>query len=120
LNEGPYLQPGLDQHPFHADPDLGFEIFADPNPGFEIFSDRDPRLDFSEYECLKVKIGVKELWIRMKMRIWIGIQGPKKCRSISKDSNKADPMRIRNPAVIIFMSESTSTQVPVPYCTYTV
>jgi len=45
-----------DPHPFHADPNPGFQIFADPDPGFEIFADLgfgifkdldpDPGLDF--------------------------------------------------------------------------
>jgi len=37
-----------DPHPFHADPDPGFEIFADldPDSGFEIFPDLDPDSGF--------------------------------------------------------------------------
>jgi len=38
----------LDPHPFHADPDTGFQILADPypDPGFEIFVDPNSGLDF--------------------------------------------------------------------------
>jgi len=39
-----------DPHPFHADPDPGFEIFADvdPDPRCEKFADPDPRLQFHQ------------------------------------------------------------------------
>jgi len=37
-----------DPHPFHADPDPGFEKFAepDPYPGCEKFADPDPSVHF--------------------------------------------------------------------------
>ena len=68
-----------DPHQLNAGPDHGFKILVDPDPGFEIFPypDPDPGLDFFQkfvfFLCEKGK--KDELWILIKMRIWIqGIQ----------------------------------------------
>ena len=74
----------MDPHPFHADPDPdpGFEKFADedpdPDPGCEKFADLDPDPGGHFYYILvffTLKNSKKVLWIRIKMRIRIQIQG---------------------------------------------
>jgi len=42
-----FLTTDSDTHPFHADPDTGFDTFADPvpDPEFEISADQHPHPD---------------------------------------------------------------------------
>ena len=87
-----------DPHPFHKDPDPGFQIFADPDPGFQIFADPDPWFEIFADPDKGLDFFHKFLFLGEKSknepRIHI------KCGSGSIDSKNADLMQIRicNPA----------------------